>query len=108
MFKNLTNFGYKRTTTEAIGFYVAYLVLTIVLASLSGGLLGLVSGNQDSFGFGVRIGTIVAILISLLISFLIISSKKMTGNFIYLLLALVRGVLAFFGGGILGIIPAAY
>lgn len=107
MFKHLTNFGYTRTANQAIGFYVAYLLLTIVAAGLLAGTLGVLTGN-DSFQFGARIGAFTAIVVSVLLCFVILKQKHLLNNFGYILLALIAGVVAFFAGGLGGLIPAAY
>ncbi len=107
MFKNLTNFSYDRNVKGAIGFYLAYLLLTIILGTLIATVLGLIF-NRTSFGFGLRIGTFTAIVVSVGLSFMIIKRKNLTSNFVYILLALLSGLLALLGGGVLGLIPTAY
>lgn len=107
MFKNLTDFAYKRKVKEAIGFYLAYLFLIILLSGLFGGLMGLLTG-QDNFEFGMRVGNIVAIVVVLGISVLILKKKNLLDNFGHIILILLSGLLAFFGGGLLGLIPVAF
>ena len=107
MFGNLTDFAYKRSGKEAFGFYLAYLVLIIVSAGLLGGVIGLVMG-EEGIAVGMRVGNLIAVFMCLAVSFVLLSKKKLTGNFGLILLALLSGVLAFLGGGILGLIPAAY
>jgi len=107
MFKKLMEFKYKRTTKEALGFYLSYLLLIVIVGALIGGIMGLVAG-ESSIEFGMRFGGLVAVIISLVLSFLILSKKKLTKNFGMILVALLSGVLAFFGGGLLGLIPVAY
>jgi len=107
MFKNLTDFSYKRSGKEALGFYVGYLILIVVVGAIFGGILGLALG-EESFEIGLRVGNIIAILASLVLSFLILSKKKQMNNFGMILLALLSGLLAFIGGGLLGLIPSAY
>ena len=107
MFKNLTDFAYKRSGKEALGFYLGYLILIVVVGALAGGLFGLASG-QENFELGLRIGNIIGILASLGLSFAVLSKKGLMNNFGLLLLALLSGLLAFIGGGLLGLIPASY
>ena len=107
MFKNLTDFSYTRTRKEALGFYIAYLVLIVVVAGLLGGIVGMVSGN-GGFEAGTRVGGIVAVIFCLALSFTILSKKSRMSNFVLILVALFSGVLAFLGGGVLGLIPTAY
>lgn len=108
MFKKLTDFSYKRNTLEALGFYIAYLIILTVSAFIIGAVLGTATGNEDNFAFGAKIGVIFAIIAILCLSFVVLSKKKLTNNFSYLLLGLLSGVLAYFGGGLLGLIPVAY
>ena len=107
IFKNLTDFGYQRSTKEAIGFYIAYLFLIIIFGALIGFGLGSIMQN-DTYGFGLRVGNIIAVVVSLGISFLILKEKKLLGNFGFILLALLSGVLSIILGGLGGLIPAAY
>ncbi len=107
MFKKLTDFSYKRSGKEALGFYVAYLVLIIISAGLLGGVIGLILG-EEGITLGMRVGNLIAVFMCLAISFVLLSKKRETGNFGFILLALLSGILAFLGGGILGLIPAAY
>ncbi|HPW89969.1 MAG TPA: hypothetical protein PLJ40_00930 [Paludibacteraceae bacterium] len=101
MFKKLTDFGYQRTTKEAIGFYLAYLLMVMVVAGVLAAILGVIVQSNDTFNLGVKIGTTVAIIASLGISFWILKEKKLLSNFGLILLAV-------FIGGIGGLIPAAY
>jgi len=108
MFNNLTNFSYKRNWKEAIGFYLAYLLLGIILSGIVGGLAG--SGyNTFNQGFtrGVSVGPMVAVIFCLIISGLLLKEKKLFRKFGYIILALLSGILAILGGTLLGlIIPA--
>ena len=107
MFSNLADFGYKRDLKGAVGFYIVYLITIILISSIAGGLGGL-TGGVDSFGGGVRIGNIIAIIASLSLSFLILYKKNILSNVVFIVVALLSGVLAFLGGGLLGLIPAAF
>lgn len=108
MFKHLTDFAYKRNVKEAIGFYLAFLFLIILLAGLLAGLIGLLAGQEESFKLGLRIGNIVAIVVIIGISILILKNKNLLGDFGYIILILLSGLLAYFGGGLLGLIPIAF
>lgn len=107
MFSNISDFGYKRSALQAAGFYIVYLILTVITAAIAGMFFGAASGSS-SFEMGQKIGMIVAILFVLFLSFLILQSKKLLGNYTYLLIAAGGGILAFFGGGLLGLIVTAY
>jgi hypothetical protein len=101
MFSNLTDFSAQRSTAQAIGFYIAYLLLALVSAFLVGLIIGSIMGKGDDFNYGVKIGVIYATLYVLL-------AKKLSNNFSYLLLLILSGILGYFGGGLLGLIPTAY
>lgn len=107
MFSALTDFSVKRSTKQAIGFYIAYLVLIILVGGLVGGLIGSVTGSGD-FDTGLTIGTYAAVIFSVAISFAVTYKKQLLGNFLYLILVILSGILALGGGGLLGLIPAAY
>jgi hypothetical protein len=107
MFSNLTDLKRKRTAKEAVGFYIAFLILLLVLVLALSYLDALVTGEKNSNVF-YNYGNAFAIIACLILSFLIIIKKKQTGNFFYLLLTIVSGVLAAFGGIIIGLIPVAY
>lgn len=108
MFSNLVNFGFKRNFIQAVGFYIAYLVLTILVAVLLAAVIGMATGNSESFEFGLMIGNVSAILVILGLSYLILDEKNLLRSFPFILLSLIAGVLAYFGGGMLGLIPIAY
>ena len=105
MLNNLFNFEYKRSPLEAFGFYLAYFVLFIVIAFLIGlvmGLTGLMAADQT-----FTVGVVLAVLVSFGLSAAIVVKKKLWGNFLFVLLVPIAGVLASFGGMLLGgIIPA--
>lgn len=108
MFKQLTNLSHKRTLLQAVGFYVAYLLLTMVVAMGLAAVLGTATGNADSYAFGMRIGTVISMIMSLALSLAILHKKKLTNNFVFILLAFIAMVLANFGGGLLGLIIPTY
>ena len=108
MFQNLTNFGYQRSTKEAIGFYLAYLVLLAIVAGVLAGTLAVAMQLSDSFNFGLMVGNIFAVVASSGISFLILNEKNLLNRFEFILLALLAGLLALFIGALGGLIPAAF
>ena len=108
MFKNLTSFGYQRSTVEAVGFYLTYLLLLMIAAGGLASMLGVAMGQSDNFNFGLIVGNMLAVISCSGISFLILKEKKLLSNYGFILLALLAGVLAFFIGAIGGLIPAAF
>jgi hypothetical protein len=108
MFKHLTDFGYKRNAKEAIGFYIAYLILIMISGALLAGALAIIINEPDNFELGLRVGSITAMVITLGVAFLVLKAKKLLGNFGYILLVLLAGILAIFAGGLGGLIPVSY
>lgn len=109
MFSNLFDFSYKRSGAEILGFYAAYLVFAILAGMLIGGAAGFLSGDIDAaYAEGVRIGTFVAIILSMTLSFVILKAKKLAGQVRYICLAFLAGVLALIAGSLVGLIIPAY
>lgn len=110
VFKNLTQFSYKRSATQAVAFYFVYLlgilVAAIIVAVILGIAVNLVDGVPDQMGAGI--GTTVAALVSTFLTYMILSRKGILNNlssFLFLVLAL---ALSLFGGAIFGLIVPAY
>jgi len=106
MFKKLTDFSYTRSGKEVFGFYLAYLLLIIILSAVVSSVfvgIGYITPDQG-ITTGMKLGTAVAITCCTVLSLLIVSQKKLAGNFGYILLSLVAGLLASAGGSLLGLI----
>jgi len=43
MFKNLTDFRFKRTAAQAVGFYLVYLVLGLAIGGSTSGLFNIIA-----------------------------------------------------------------
>lgn len=106
MFQHLLDFDFKRSGVQALGFYIAWLVLITLVGALLGAIGGMIN-PETAYQTGVRIGTVMAIVASVALCGLIIQAKKRI-TFPMILLAVFSGFLAFLGGGVLGLIPAAY
>ena len=104
MFRRLTEFSFQRTVAQAFGFWLAYLVLGVLIGTLGGGVYVWLVGGGIAEGFqAVRaIGIVYALAVSL-----VVCIQKRLG-FIGYLLAVVSALLAFFGGVALGLIPTAF
>jgi hypothetical protein len=111
MFRNVLDYGYKRTTLQAVGFYIAHLVILILISGIAGGIYGVITETprdvEQAYGAIVRVGHAAGVLMCLVVSFAIIRKKKMTNNIGYVFLALSSGLFALLLGGILGLIPPA-
>ncbi len=107
MWSELTNFGFKRTKKQAFGFYLAYLVLIMLIGFIVGAASSIISPDSaQSFAEGLRLGTIVALICSIIITYLVVQKKNLL-SFRYILLILLSGALALFAGGIFGLIVPA-
>lgn len=112
MFRKLADFSLTRTPLQALGFYIAYFVLALIVGAVLGAISGALFAQGESFqaGFnaGQKVGLVVAVIFPIFISFMVLRSKKLLNNFLYIALLLLSGVLGVFGGALLGLIPAAF
>jgi len=102
MFKKLVDFDYKRTTKEALGFYLAYLLLNFVVGAVIGTLA------QQDFSTSWTLGSYGAVVTQFILGILIIRNRNLYKNFVYIILVLLSVGLSYWGGGLLGLIPLAY
>ena len=101
MFDDLFTLEKQRTIEQTIGFYLAYLLFTILVAAIIGGLI-----MQDIEG-SVLIGLRAAAIFCLALSFLILY-KKNQFNLPMVLIALSSGLAAMVLGSLLGLVLVAY
>jgi hypothetical protein len=106
MFNNLFSYDYRRTPLEAFGFYIAYFILFVLFAFLVGLALGILGFVETDKTF--LVGVFLAMLLSLGLSLAIVVKKKLWGNFWFVLLIPLSGILGFVGGMLLGGIVPAY
>jgi hypothetical protein len=107
MFSNLTNYAYKRSPLQALGFYIAYLILIILVGGVLGGIAGLLF-EENSFAISLRLGVITAIITCLALAILVVSKKNQWSNFLAIFLIVLSPFLAFLLGGIGGLLPVSY
>jgi len=112
MFKNLTKFGYERSKKEAFGFYLAYLLLFVLIGGVVAAIIGVITGNiPKSFTAeltgGGEVGAVLVAIGSAALSIAILAAKK-ESRYGFVLLALTSGILSLFGGGLFGFIIPAY
>ena len=111
MFRKLTDFGYQRTVTQAIGFYIFYLILCSLLAGVLAGAA--VQGDSigallNPYGLGVSVGGRLAIFMSLALSLVVMARKREIGHPGLLVLAVVGALSATLAGALLGLLVPAY
>jgi uncharacterized membrane protein YoaK (UPF0700 family) len=111
MFKEITNYKYTRNNTEAVGFYLAYLLFGFMVGAIIGGLSSMVAGAttfQEGLEVGLKVGPVSAVVYVGLISFLVAKEKRLFKNIAYTILLLAGIILSIFGGSLLGLIIPAY
>ena len=118
MFSHLTDFSYTRNWKGAVGFYLAFMLLGLLglfIIGVAGAIINppppgasYADGFQAGVQFGMHIGIILITLYSLAISFVVLFKKNLQKRFWYVLLALVSGIAALFGGALLGLIIPAF
>jgi hypothetical protein len=94
-----------RSGFQAVGFYFCYLILFIMCGGLVGAIACVISGG--GFDTGLRAGQVFAILACPSLAIAILKAKRKF-TFGYVVLALLSGVLAVYGGAILGMIPVSF
>jgi hypothetical protein len=109
MFKDLMAFAMVRTPLQAFGFYIVYFLIGLLVGALGGTLGGAFTGvapGADSFAVGAKWGLVFVVPYVLLVGLIVAFNKKLGLG--YYVLALVGAILAVLGGGLLGLIPAAF
>jgi hypothetical protein len=109
------DFRLKRSKKDAIGFYLSSFGLLILIITISGliislALLPMFKNLSPEYGYaiGVQFGAYFAIAYCFIIALLILIQKKLYKKPVYVLLSLLTLLLAYLGGGILGLLIPAY
>ncbi|MBP1765203.1 MAG: hypothetical protein H6Q65_2261 [Firmicutes bacterium] len=108
MFKKLTKFNLQRTTRQAYGFYIFYVLLGFLLATLVGMIF---AKNTD---FAVSAVTIVVVIYATIIYAVIVFQKKLlsfrktTVSFAYILFGAITAYLTYSAGLIFSFIIVSY
>ncbi|HIF56983.1 MAG: hypothetical protein ABGY10_11885 [bacterium] len=109
MFKGLFVFEKQRTRKEAFGFFLAYSlfrsVLSVIIIEL---VLGGASSVAEAIELGQAVGRYLNPLFCLVLSALILFRKGHLKSLGFVLIGLSSGVVGFFIGSFLGLIPTAY
>ncbi|MCB9978107.1 MAG: hypothetical protein H6862_00655 [Rhodospirillales bacterium] len=112
MFSKVTDVGHVRSITEAIGFFLVYTVVLVGLSTFLGhylGVLGLIDGGTiGSFFDGGHVHTLIGTGWVLMISGLILSSRKLTGDLMSVLIALAGVYLSYTVSVMVGMILVSY
>lgn len=111
MFNHVTNLAQTRSHIEAVGFFLFYTVLLVGLSTFLGHYLvtlGVIDGTVGSFFEGGTIHTLIGAGWTLVISSMILSSKKLTSDIMAVVIALVGVYLAYTVNVMLGMVVVAY
>lgn len=95
MFQHLYDFGYKRQGIEVFGFFISYLLATIILGAIIGSIVASLFGG-DAARVNWKIDSITASIVVLLLTFYIIKRKHLGPNIIYTLLPLGAAIVSQF------------
>lgn len=109
MFGRILDVNSTRSTTDAVLFYITSLVLLVGISTVMVKLLstiGVVSG-VGSFFEGGHIHTLIGTGFVLVLSSLILTGRKMTGDLFSILLVAVGVYLSYTTNVMLGMIPVA-
>ena len=122
IFVALGALAYGRTPAQALGFYMAYLMLILELSLIVGVISGILTGSitpEAFYDFSnwldngvatmmIQAGWVLSILMCLGMGWLVLRYKGMHQNFSLIMLVILGGILAVFFGPFLGLIPIAY
>ena len=104
MFKNLTDFSYKRTWLEVIVFYVFYFLVFMVLSGIVAALAGIFLAETSYIG---EIGALVSAIGSPTLCLLVLKAKRKSHILLFKIIAGFSAILGYYLGALAGFIPAA-
>ncbi len=109
MFGKMLDVNSTRTTTEAVWFYVTSLVLLVGFSTVLGYVLTItgVSTDVGTFFEGSHIHTLIGTAFILVLSSLILTGRKLTGDMFSILLVVMGVYLAYTTNVMLGMVPVA-
>jgi hypothetical protein len=110
MFRELTNFGLKRTAVQALGFYLAYLLFIMLLGGLAGFVFVLLFGpnSVSEFTQTVSIGATIGALVCAFLTYSVRKEKHVAKQYSTLIYVIVSFALGIIGGGLLGLTVPSY
>ncbi len=112
MFTHITNLAHVRSITEALGFFLFYVVLLIGLSTFLGhymGTLGLIEGGKvGTFFEGGHLHTLIGTGWTLFLSSMVLSGKKLTNDLMSVIIALVGVYLSYTVDVLMGMVVVSY
>ncbi len=111
MFNHITNLAQSRSITGAVGFFLFYTVLLVGLSTFLGHYLpavGIISGTVGSFFDGGNVHTLIGTGWTLILSSMILTSKKLTSDLMSVIIAMVGVYLSYTVDVLLGMVVVSY
>lgn len=111
MFTHITNMSQSRSITEAVGFFLFYTILLVGLSTFLGHYLvtfGVIDGVVGSFFDGGSIHTLIGAGWVMILSSMILTSKKLTNDLMSVVIAIVGIYLAYTVNVLLGMVVVSY
>ncbi len=109
MFQHLTDFAYQRTKKQALGFYIGYLALIMVIGGVIGIFIQATSPSQKDTGSTIHsVASLLAILAPFLLALTVAVAKRIYTQVFVVFMIILSGVFGSIAGGMLGLIPVAY
>ena len=108
MFSHLTDLGFKRSATQALGFYLAYMFLGILVGALSSAVAGMLGLVENNFSGGVDAGALAIIPFCIALAVTIGVKKGIALEFKMLVFYAITGICAGLLGALLGLVIPAY
>ena len=101
MFEDLFNYSKERQPTQALGFYIVFLIIGAVLGAVSGMIFA------STYSEGLIVGRVVGVLYCTILSYLVLSAKgQLSTSFSAFIF--ITAILSYFLGALGGIISVAY
>jgi hypothetical protein len=107
MFTDLSKYEYTRSGKQAVGFYIAYVFIGMLIGVAFGGLAGSLTSGDPSEA-GMFAGRITGFILCLSLGVIIAYKKSLFSSFKVLVLIVIAAILATFAGTLGGLIPIAY
>ena len=111
MFGHITNLTHTRSITQALGFFLFYTILLVGLSTFLGhylSMFGIIDGVVGGFFDGGSIHTLIGAGWTLILSSMVLTSKKLTNDLMSVVIALVGIYLAYTVNVLLGMVVVSY
>lgn len=103
MFNNLFNLEFKRSKSQAVGFYIIYVLIGLLLAGLAGVIAAIIYPDIN----GIMLGGIIGTIYTLFVYFYSYRLKNLHSTYL-IILGLTAALLAYLFGILISFIVVAY